>query len=340
LASFSGLEDRNDRTSFSYFCFLSITTLFPSFFSLTYFLHFASYLSYGRLLESLAQSGLAPAFLSLVTEKSGQPYAAQISGSVLGYIICIIAYFYPALSLQLYNVCMLFAFLCYLSQCWGYWIVTTRLASIHRSFLSPFGIFGAVYAAAVFSIGVLSVIAFQNDGGFSVIAVILLITCFTIYYYAVVVSTQKFSPDESTIMFKAYVVNANLTKRRRDKGRELSSVFYSFLSKGAGGLLGSSSKIISNSNQSESQNNSSNHKASENESYSEVKTNTRTQKPSSSSSSSSEHSLQVFDRDDIERKLLANTAQDDTDPPLEVELPITSSNHDTATTTTTTNTQP
>jgi len=110
---------------------------------------------------------------------------------------------------------MLFAFCCYICQCYCYWVVTTRFDSIVRPFKSPFGLFGALYAAVVFFIGMIAVIGFQNDYGFAVVAFVILGCVVTIYYYANVVRTQKFSEDETTIMFKAYVINATYLKLSR-----------------------------------------------------------------------------------------------------------------------------
>jgi hypothetical protein len=114
---------------------------------------------------------------------------------------------------------MLFAFCTYICQCYCYWVVTTRFVSIHRPFKSPFGLFGAIYAAAVFFIGIIAVVGFQGDYGFAVVSVIVLAFIVTIYYYMGVVKTQTFSEDETNIMFKAYVINANYLKVSRTARR-------------------------------------------------------------------------------------------------------------------------
>ena len=114
---------------------------------------------------------------------------------------------------------MLFAFCTYICQCYCYWIVTTRFDSIQRPFKSPFGLFGAVYAAAVYFIGIIAVVGFQGDYGFAVVSVIVLAFIVTIYYYMGVVKTQTFSEDETNIMFKAYVINANYLKVSRSARR-------------------------------------------------------------------------------------------------------------------------
>ena len=114
---------------------------------------------------------------------------------------------------------MLFAFCTYICQCYCYWIVTTRFDSIQRPFKSPFGLFGAVYAAAVYFIGIIAVVGFQGDYGFAVVSVIVLAFIITIYYYMGVVKTQTFSEDETNIMFKAYIINANYLKVSRNARR-------------------------------------------------------------------------------------------------------------------------
>jgi amino acid transporter len=183
----------------------------------TYATAFGFIFSYGRLLESMSQSGLMPAVLSLTTTNSGQPYVAMLAGSLIGYFICLVAFYYPFVSLQLFNVCCLLAFVCYCCQCFSYWMVVTRFQNIPRSFRSPLGLAGAVWAASVFLLGAIAVIFFQKDGGFAVITVLCLTSLFSLYYYTTVVNTQCFSPDESTVMFKAYVINANYIKNRSRK---------------------------------------------------------------------------------------------------------------------------
>lgn len=114
---------------------------------------------------------------------------------------------------------MLFAFCSYICQCYCYWVVTTRFDSIQRPFKSPFGLFGAVYAAAVYFTGIIALIGFQGDNGFAIVSVIVFAFIATIYYYRDVAKTQKFSEDETNIMFKAYVINANYLKISRNARR-------------------------------------------------------------------------------------------------------------------------
>lgn len=178
----------------------------------TYATAFGFIFSYGRLLESLAQSGLFPTVFSR-TNSAGQPYVAMLACSLLGYVICLVAFYVPFVALQLFNICVLLAFGCYVCQSYSYYMVYTRFANIQRDYRSPFGLYGAAYAAAVFSLGILAVIFFQGDGGFAIITVIIFQVIFSAWYYLVVVKTQKFSPDEATIMFRAYVINANYLSR-------------------------------------------------------------------------------------------------------------------------------
>ena len=181
----------------------------------TYATAFGFIFAYGKLICSLSLSKLLPYGLSFTTEDNSQPWSAMIGGSIIGYGICLLAYYDPYIALQLFNICCLSAFSCYISQCVGFILLRTKFSSLKRQFKSPLGIFGAVYSATMFAIGIVAIIGFQGDNCFSFIVFVCLVIGFSIYYYFSASHHQAFCEEEEKLMFTAYVVNASHLKRSK-----------------------------------------------------------------------------------------------------------------------------
>ena len=185
--------------------------------------------AYGKLICSLALSKLLPIELSHTTQRNSQPYAAAILGCIIGYFICLLAFYSPYIGSQLFNICVLSAFTCYISQCIGFYMLKTKFAGLKRKYRSPLGIFGAVYAGIIFSLGFISVIAFQDDNQFAFIVFICLLGVASVYYYFVAPG-QVFCAEEQKVMLNAYVINANQSKRKnKPRTRNSESAVYSAL---------------------------------------------------------------------------------------------------------------
>mmetsp|Transcript_15041 Transcript_15041/g.13588 ORF Transcript_15041/g.13588 Transcript_15041/m.13588 type:complete len:661 (+) Transcript_15041:84-2066(+) len=145
------------------------------------------------------------------------PYVAMLIGSGLGYFICLLQYYCPYIGLQLFNICILSAFLAYITQCVGYIVLLTKFKTIKREFHSPFGIFGAIYSALIFSIGVVSVIYFQTDNHFAIYVFMCMTGLLSCYYYGYASKKQTFSKAEQKILFVAHVITYNGAKRRQSQ---------------------------------------------------------------------------------------------------------------------------
>lgn len=196
----------------------AIALAFPA----TYATAFGFIFSYGKLLMALSNSKLIPAVFGIVTDSKTSshpvPYVALILGSVMGYLICILVFFFPDIALYLFNICMLSGFFAYMSQCYGYIALQFKFQNIKREFKSPLGIFGAAWAFCVFLLGAIGVIAFQGDDQVAVISFVCLAFLLSLYYFLVSQYTQTFSPDEQKIMFVAHVINFNQGGKRRKVG--------------------------------------------------------------------------------------------------------------------------
>lgn len=211
---------------------LVIALSFPA----TYATAFGFIFAYGKLLSSLATSKLLPTFLGLLTTSPNShpvPYAAMITGSLLGYSICLLVYFIPLVKTHLFSICILSGFLAYISQCIGYIFLQYKYQGIKRKTKSPLGLFGAVYAISVFTLGVVSIIGFQKDDQIAFISFVSMVAAMSVYYFTVSKFTQTFSKDEQKILFVAHVVNFNVKsvtdrgvkkRQRRMKGKDGTSV--------------------------------------------------------------------------------------------------------------------
>jgi amino acid transporter len=98
-----------------------------------------------------------------------------------------------------YNVGMLAAYTAYTSQCIGMINFRTKLGKLKRKFKSPFGILGVIFAGILFSCGIISIIGFQKDYGFSIVSFCILIALFSVYYYFVK-DSQTLSPEEGKLI--------------------------------------------------------------------------------------------------------------------------------------------
>ena len=162
--------------------------------------------AYSRVIISMARSGLFPPVLMFTWGSYETPYVAVLVGSILGYSLCIAAYFVPTILLYLYNICIMSAFMAYTSQCLGYIVFKTQFVSQERKFVSPFGIPGAVFSAFVFTLAFIGVAGFQNDHQIAFGSFLGIFVLSTVYYYLYAKKRQHFSPEEKHIYYKIHIV--------------------------------------------------------------------------------------------------------------------------------------
>ena len=184
---------------------------FMRIFTLTY--HVASVLSipatfatafgfiygYGRVILSMSRSGLFPPILTRTYGKFKTPYVAIIVGSVLSYLIVILAFFVPIVQTYLFNVCIMAGYTAYASQLVGFILFRVRHGDQERLFVSPLGMAGAVYPLIVFSMSAISVMGFQNDNSIAFIIFLGIVVLSSVYYYFYAKNRQYFSAEEKFI---------------------------------------------------------------------------------------------------------------------------------------------
>lgn len=172
---------------------------------------------YGKLIAAMATSKLLPPVLARPHPKYGTPYLAVLSGSILGYCVCLLVFYVPSISDKyLFNICIAMAFLGYASQCIGYIALKRNYPNIKSSsFHSPFGIYGAVYSLIIWLLGLISVALFQESAGLEFFVFLGILAVLTLFYFAYAKSRQTLSTQEHKVFLLAHVMKFNKDKSRK-----------------------------------------------------------------------------------------------------------------------------
>ena len=80
--------------------------------------------------------------MAITYGKFKTPIVAYIVGQGLGFMLSVLGFYYPIIGLNLYNVCILSAFIAYISQLTGYVIFKYNFPRQDRKFRSPLGMVG------------------------------------------------------------------------------------------------------------------------------------------------------------------------------------------------------
>eukprot|EP01033_Poteriospumella_lacustris_P007448 gene7448-5357_t len=172
---------------------------------------------YGRQMCSMSRSGLLPKFLQHRTKSANSPYMALMVGSIISVFALLVVYFIDTIYLnQVFYVCVLSSYSTNVAVLFCYFIFRKRYAHLNRPFVSPFGYAGAVYGILTYSLGMISILGFQVDN-IPLIIMCIYLTVLTVYYYFYGFQAQKLSEEEQKVLFKAYVINVNVTKRKGAK---------------------------------------------------------------------------------------------------------------------------
>jgi ethanolamine permease len=151
--------------------------------------------AFSRILISMSKSGLLPPIFKRTYGKHKAPYAAILAGSSVCYVLCLAMYLKPSILDYLLPVCMLSAFIAYISQFIGYVLFKKKYGHYATAFTSPLGVWGAWYGGFVFSLGAVGICAFQDDC-VAFITILFLGFFYTIYYFAYARRRQVFSDEE------------------------------------------------------------------------------------------------------------------------------------------------
>ncbi|GAB9473017.1 hypothetical protein Gpo141_00010180 [Globisporangium polare] len=172
---------------------------------------------YGKLIAAMATSKLLPPVLAQPHPKYGTPYLAVLSGSILGYCVCLLVFYVPSISDKyLFNICIAMAFLGYSSQCIGYIALKRNYPNIKSSsFHSPFGVYGAAYSLIIWLLGLISVACFQESSGLEFFVFLGILAALTVFYFVYAKSRQTLSAQEHKVFLLAHVMKFNKDKSRK-----------------------------------------------------------------------------------------------------------------------------
>lgn len=174
--------------------------------------------SYGRLIHSMAISGLYPAFLARSSSEYGTSYAAIAFGSAIGYISCLVVQAAKWNADDVFLLCLLAAFISYSGQCIGYICLKVLYPAIAQShYQSPFGVPGAAFALVIWLLGIVSILALQERAlkrSFTALLILLFVTLFYVLYAR---HRQRLSPEEQRVLMVAHVAKFNAMRRHQLK---------------------------------------------------------------------------------------------------------------------------
>ncbi|KAG9413600.1 hypothetical protein AC1031_012829 [Aphanomyces cochlioides] len=183
-------------------------------------------LSYANIISAMANSRLFPRELAKRRKVYKTPVNSLVCGSLISFGLCFLVY-YNSLNRVMYNACVIFAFVAYISQCYGYIQLKRRHGSMLRLFHSPVGVYGAVFATLIWIMNLIGIVGFQGDDEVSLSISVGLMLIFSIYYHTYAKTRQTFSEEEQKIMLVVHVAKHNNQHRHKHKrkyiGGETSS---------------------------------------------------------------------------------------------------------------------
>ena len=161
---------------------------------------------YGKIMMSMSNSKLLPAFLGYRHPTTRAPYMALMVGSIVSFGVALVCLYYPSFYNGSFNICILSASFDYIWQLGAFILLRTKYQTIKCDFLSPFGLYGAVWSILVFALNVLAIVAFQVDQS-ALIVVAGIFAALTVWYFVYAKSRQSFSEEEKNTFFTIHVIN-------------------------------------------------------------------------------------------------------------------------------------
>lgn len=161
----------------------------------------------GRMLRSLALSGLLPRELSWAFGQSQTPLPAMIATSSVGLCLQAVAWTQDVTLSS--RVILHSAFFVHIGMCICYVVFKHRYGHLERAFTSPFGVPGAVLGFGIFVLALTSMLMSSINH----IASMLYGTwmgMFIIYWFLFAERQQTFTGVEQHEFFKVYLINSKL----------------------------------------------------------------------------------------------------------------------------------
>jgi len=176
-------------------------------------------------IRAMGKSGLVNSWLGYDYPYVNTPVNALLASAAVGFLVgCRYEYFATSKQDDLFRINLLGAVCVYFTQFISFIAFRWYYPTITREFTSPLGIYGAVYGIVLFLMVFLALTAIEESP--AILAFVIYLAILTIYYVLVVRHRQKFSEEEKTVLFKAYLMKTNRQKQdriRQGKRQSLTS---------------------------------------------------------------------------------------------------------------------
>jgi ethanolamine permease len=161
-----------------------------------------------KLLRAMGTSKLLPP--SFGVNETSSAKVSLVYVMVMSFSICLMGTYVSWLTLD--NIPIFMAQFTYLSNLWAFYKIRTDFSTRESKFRNPFGVVGAVYAALMFTLVAISVLAFQKYH--TIIVVFCLTVLLSVYYFVFAKKNQHFSEDEQKSLLVLHVIRNNKKKKR------------------------------------------------------------------------------------------------------------------------------
>lgn len=155
-------------------------------------------------LNAMACSGMLPALLAKRLGENRIPLYALLTTATAQYVVYLLGRLDKGF--EFFPICGLFACMMYTGIFSSFIVFRTRFGNMHRHFINPLGIFGAVLGMLIFGYAVLTVVLLHDN--YVWITFLVYVAIMIVYYYLHVESNQFFSKEEQDKFMKAYILNS------------------------------------------------------------------------------------------------------------------------------------
>lgn len=172
--------------------------------------------AYGRQMFAMSRSGFLPQFLSLTWKKRGTPWASLLTGSIGGFVVCMVArwaFDFVEASTVVYNAMLICALINYCFQLVSFIILRRRYGVLKREYTSPYGEVGAVFSMLVFILTFIALIGWGQLIWQAFLTAGVFISLGLIYYVVYARKHLCLSPEEQFAMFVIFAIDFNRLKR-------------------------------------------------------------------------------------------------------------------------------
>ncbi len=170
----------------------------------------------GKQLFAITQSGLLPSFLNATIPGVDTPYLCYTLAACVGAALNLYALSYPDHLVEIEAISVLATlYICILCLI-AYMVFRRKFSSMTHAFVNPFGDGAAIYGIIYYLTSGIGLIFYSSIEPFYLVAFAIYLVVATIFFWAYLVKNQKFSEEEKKMMFKAYLINANLQAKQRN----------------------------------------------------------------------------------------------------------------------------